>query len=94
MYLHNIVSKSKSELIRKVYEVQKTLFTKNYWCNLVQENKEELQINLTDEDVSRMSKERFKVIVNKSVERRAVEYLNSIAMKHEKSMIIMSDSFT
>ena len=49
MYLHNIVSKSKSELIRKVYEVQKTLFTKNDWCNLVQENKEELQINLTDD---------------------------------------------
>ena len=38
MYLHNILSKSKSELIRKFYEVQKSILTKNDWYGQVQAN--------------------------------------------------------
>ena len=63
MYLHNILSKSESELIRKVYEVQKSLRTKNDWYELVLEDKNKLGLSLTDNEISTMSKAKFKTIV-------------------------------
>ena len=79
MYLHNILTKPKSELISKVYEVQKSVFTKNDWYNLVKENRNELGIPLTDEEISVMSKDRFKSIVNKAVNAFALDHFNKLA---------------
>ena len=70
MYLHNLVTKSTSELIRNVYEVQKNIHTKHDWYNLVQENKAELNIMKTDDEISRMSQIQFRVLVTKSVEKK------------------------
>ena len=67
MYLHNILTKPKSELINKVYEVQKAVFTNKDWFNIVKENRSELGILLTDEQISIMSKEKYKSIVDKAV---------------------------
>ena len=85
MYLYTILRKSKTELIRKVYVVQKEIKTKNDWYNIVQDNKIYLEISQSDEEISKMSKEKFKLIVSKSVEKKAVEYLNNIAVKHSIS---------
>ena len=85
MYLHNLVTKSTSELIRNVYEVQKNIHTKHDWYNLVQENKAELNIMKTDDEISRMSQVQFRVLVTKSVEKKAMDYLNTIALSHSKS---------
>ena len=75
MYLHHILSKPKSDLIRQVYVVQKQMFTKNDWHNLVNENKNELRISLADEQISKLSKEKFKFTVTQAVERKALDYL-------------------
>ena len=85
MYLHNILTKPKSELISRVYEVQKSVFTKNDWYNLVKENRNELGIPLTDEEISVMSKDRFKSIVNKAVNAFALDHFNKLATKSENS---------
>ena len=94
MYLFNILRKPKSELIRKVYDVQKTIKTKNDWYNIVQENKIYLEISQSDEEIGKMSKERFKLIVRKSVEKKAVEYLNNIACKHSKSKELIKNKLS
>jgi hypothetical protein len=49
LYLQNILTKPKSELISKVYEVQRNLFSKNDWYNLVTENRSQLEIVQSDE---------------------------------------------
>ena len=85
MYLHNILTKPKTELIRKVYEVQKQLFTTKDWFNLVKENRIELGISLTDYQISVMSKDRFKEIVNKAVNAGALEHLNKLAARSDNS---------
>ena len=85
MYLHHFLSKPKSELIRQVHEVQKQMFTKNDWHNLVNENKNELRISLTDEQISKLSKEKFKFTVTQAVERKALDYLNNLASSYSKS---------
>ena len=48
-------------------------------------------MNQSDDEISRMSKETFKVIVRKSAERKAVEHLNSIAKTHSKSKDLASE---
>ena len=83
--MHNILTKPKSELISKVYEVQKSVFTRNDWYNLVNENRNELGIPFTDEEISVMSKDRFKAIVNKAVNAFALEHSNKLATKSDNS---------
>ena len=85
MYLHNILTKPKSELINKVYEVQKAVFTNKDWFNIVKENRSKLGILLTDEQISIMSKEKYKSIVDKAVKSAALEYLNKLAAKSDSS---------
>ena len=85
MYLHHILSKPESEMIRKVYEVQKQIITKKDWYSLVNDNKKELDINLSEEQISKMSKDRFRSIVSKAVDHKAMDHLNTIALSHSKS---------
>ena len=61
------------------------MFTKNDWHNLVNENKNELRISLTDEQISKLSKEKFKFTVTQAVERKALDYLNNLASSYSKS---------
>ena len=91
MYLQTILKKPKSEQVRKVYEVQKMMYTKGDWFQLVEENKRDLKIEKSDEEIGSMSKERFRFIVNKSVEKKAMEYLNNLALKHQKSKPLIKE---
>ena len=63
MYLHNILKKSENELIRKVYETQKSLPTKNDWYQQILEDKDKLGLILSDKEISNMSKDTFKTFV-------------------------------
>ena len=85
MFLHNILNLPGHEIVRKVYNVQKQITTKNDWYNLVQENKTELKITLSDEEISKISEEKFRSIVTRAVDIEALEYLNSIASGHSKA---------
>ena len=42
----------------------------------------------------KISKEKFKLIVSKSVQKKAVEYLNNIAIKHSKSKHLVKNSLS
>ena len=48
MYLHHILSRPETELIRKVYEVQKQINNMNDWYGMVQQNMKDLKIILSD----------------------------------------------
>ena len=76
MYLHTILSKPETELIRKVYQVQKSLPTSKDWFEIVSEDRKNLEINLSDEQISRMKKEKFRLVVTKAVNGYALSCLN------------------
>ena len=86
---HHLLSRPESEIIRKVYEVQKNIPTKNDWFGIVQENMEDLKIKLSEKEISEMSKQKFKTIVTTAVEKTAIDYLNSLASTHSKSQNLM-----
>ena len=61
------------------------IITKKDWYTLVNENKKELYIDLSEEQISKMSKDRFRSIVSKAVDHKAMDHLNTIALSHSKS---------
>ena len=50
MYLHHILHRDPSELLRKVYEAQKVKSTKYDWYQMIQDEKSKYDVNLTDEE--------------------------------------------
>ena len=89
MYLWNILRKDKNELISKVYYAQKITPTKGDWYQTLIEEKEKYEITLSDEEISKLSKYKFKRIVDKKVNSFACQYLKQKGSKHEKSLKIL-----
>ena len=76
---------SKSEMIFKVYKAQKLSPVLGDWVLLLDKDKQQFQINLSDEEVSNISKERFKNIVKNKAKEITIEYLENLKKKKSKS---------
>ena len=63
MYLHHILSPKEDELIKKFYKAQKSQPSKNDWVKTVQDDFKNLSVDLSEEDISKMKKNKFKKIV-------------------------------
>ena len=93
MYLHTILKRADNEITKQLYGVQKAIRTKDDWYRIVLENKKELKILHSDDEIANMSKDMFRTLVKKSVESRALSYLNSIAATHSKSEDLIKNKF-
>ena len=82
MYLHTILKRPKGELINKVYETQKS---NKDWYQIVMEDKNKLGLAQSDLQISAMSKDRFRNIVNQAVNKYAIECLNQLVTRGENS---------
>ena len=89
MYLWNILKQNQNELIRKVFNAQKLVKTKGDWFDMINKEREKYGIEETHEEISKMSKFRFKRIVDKKINSFAFQYLKEKAAKHEKSLKIL-----
>ena len=93
LYLWHILHRDTSELIRKIYVAQLCHSSKGDWVKLVQEDKIKFKISESDEQISQMSKEKFRQIVKKKIETHAIKYLNTLAENHSKSEKIVNYQF-
>ena len=91
MYYWHIIHQSENELIRKVYDVQGAVYTKGDWFQMMKNEKEKYDILSTDEEVSKMTKYRFKKLVEKKVNAYAFKYLKEKAQSHSKSLRILEE---
>ena len=76
MYLWHVLSRDESELIKRIYETQKITSNAGDWFKLVEADKLELGITLTDEEIQGISKNVFKTFVKKRVKSNHLKYLN------------------
>ena len=68
MYLHNILQKSSYEMLRKIFEAQKQDTSPGDFCELVSEDKESIGLNMSDQEIQTMNREKFRNIVrNKTI---------------------------
>ena len=85
MYLWHILSRDKTELIRRVYETQKISSNAGDWIRLVEADKSELNITMSDEEIQGVSKDMFKTFVKEKVTNKFIQDLKELKMKHSKS---------
>ena len=91
MYLWTILKRSDEQIVRKVYNAQKLKSTNGDWYEIIQSEKIRFKINETDEEISQMSKYKFKRIVEKKVNSFVFETLKVKASSHSKSLQILSE---
>ena len=86
MFWRHIISNDKESLLHKFYSIQKSCPVKNDWVSQIDKDKIEIGLSLTDDEISEMSKWKFKKILKKKVSSSALAYLNNIAETHSKSI--------
>ena len=85
MYLWHILSREETELIRRVYTTQKMSNSGGDWVNILDSDKNELGISLTDQEIQGVSKNVFKNYVNSKVRINHLKSLNNRKKTHSKS---------
>ena len=88
-YLHNIISRSESELVKRVFNVQKENPSKEDWCHIVKQDMTLINLFMTEKEIADYSKRELKAIVKKHVTSAAIESLTlkqsgHIKIKHIK----------
>ena len=84
MYLWEILHRDKSELIHRVYRAQRVSNNIGDWVRLIDQDKSELQITLTDDQIQGVSKQSFKTIVKRQVTQNFLQNLEDQKRKHSK----------
>lgn len=85
MYWFHIISRDPNSLLYKFYSVQKSSPVRHDWVTQIDQDKELVNLCLTDEEVIKMTKRKFKRIVKQKVISAALLHLNSVAETHSKS---------
>ena len=84
MYLHSILQKSSTELVRKVFDAQKANTSPGDFYELVSEDKDLIGLNLSDIEIGNMKKEKLRNIVKAKIRQSAFKYLKAIKTGHSK----------
>ena len=93
MYMYTILQKNKEELVRKVYEAQKDDPIAGDFVDLVKNDKEMIGINMTETEITTVSKTKFKKLVKERISDAAFKYLLEVKQKHSKMKKISYKKF-
>ena len=92
MFLKTILTRKPDDLLKKTYEVQKLKPAKFDWSTIVQNDKRTYEIDVTDDEITKMSKKSFKKYVDKKVNKRAFEELFESKKSKVKDLILITKS--
>ena len=81
------------ELIYRVFQSQSNSSHQGDWVRQIESDRKEIELNLDNSEISKMSKNKFKNVVHKKVENLALYELNKLKIKHSKSSYLNSNSF-
>ena len=76
MYLYNIMKTENTELVRKIFDAQKADPNPGDFCELVRDDCNDIQLNMTD--IFKHSKQKFKQLVKVKVRNAAFKYLKEL----------------
>ena len=91
LYLWHILHLQESELVARIYRSQKLTPRRGDWVNLVENDKNKLELSCDDSEIAQMSKNKFRNIVKHKVELLALSELRLLKNKHSKSENIQSE---
>ena len=85
VYYWNILQKPETELVKQVFNAQKIAPLKNDWILQIEDDLKLCNINYTEQEITNMSKAKFKAIVKESIRETARNYLIDLKNSHSKS---------
>ena len=93
MYHHHILRRPTNELISKFYHAQKLKPSKGDFVSLIENDKKMIGISLSNEEISKLSKYKYKKLVKKAILDEAFKDLirkkeNSILSDDEKCLLL------
>ena len=88
MYLWQVLNRNESELVSRVYQTQISSNSVGDWVRLVEADKLELGITLTDCEIQGVSQNMFKNFVAKKVKANHLKDLSSLKQKHSKAKFL------
>ena len=77
MYLWHILTRDRNELINKVYFVQSIKCTQGDWFMMIQSEKLKYNILLSDDEISKLSKQKFRILVSFTAQKRVFGFQQS-----------------
>ena len=75
LYLWDILSKDENELVRKVFDSQKTLSVKNDWAIQIKHDLMDCEINLSELEISKLKRSVYKKLIKEKIHHIAAKYL-------------------
>ena len=84
-YLHHILSLPGDDPVKIVFNEQKQYTHENNWYNEIKKILEEHQLNFTEDDISNMSKQKWKQIIKEAIQDSALHSLYNICTKKTKT---------
>jgi hypothetical protein len=85
LYYWSILQKDEEELVKKVFNAQKSFPVKNDWIHQIQNDLETCGIEESKDEISKMKKCSFKKLVYEKVKQISASFLISLKTKHSKS---------
>ena len=84
MYLHTILQKDETEMVKKAYEVQKINPSTGDFIEIVKQDCEKIGLDLSDEEISQISKQQFRKIVKSKILKAAFLFLKTLQKNTQK----------
>ena len=85
-YYWNILQMDESELVKKVYNGQRSMSVKNNWFLNIKSDSEECDINLSESEIRSMKQHSFSKLVKEKISSVSAQYLINLRGKHTKSV--------
>ena len=84
LYLHNILQRHESELIRKIYIAMREDPLRDDWIHLVQKDMKDIDLTLSDNQIEAMSKSDLKKLIKNKIRISAKIELELVKQEHSK----------
>ena len=84
MYEWHILTRKDNELIKKIYQAMSIKSCKNDFSIIIQQEKEKYNILLSKEEISKLSKRKYKLIVDSLVNKFAYQEMMEMARRQSK----------
>ena len=93
MYLHAILQRKANQLIRRIFEAQKNDPIPGDFVEIVRRDFLDISLDMTEAEISQLSKERFRKIIKPKVTNAAFEFLKKLKESHSKMQKIEYKNF-
>ena len=93
LYLHAILQRDRNEMIAKIYEAQKLKPSPGDFINLVKTDFETIGLEMNEQEIRQISKQKFKKIIKSKITNAAFTYLKSLQSNHSKMKNLRYERF-